>query len=467
MAKARGPQAKILVVDDEESMREFLEIMLTGENYQVRTAENTDRAMEILTGESFDVVITDIKMPNSSGIDLLKEIHAVDPDTAVIMITAYASLESSVQALREGAFDYITKPFEVNQIKLAVSRALENKHLRDENRILREQIRTGGGELDDFVGESKAVREIKEFVRKIAPTDSSVLITGESGTGKDLIAKAIHKLSPRADGPLVAINCGALPEQLLESELFGHIKGSFTGAIRDKEGLFSTAEGGTFFLDEIGTISPGIQVKLLRALEQREITPVGATKPIKIDVRLVAATNADLTTMVSEGTFRDDLYYRLNVFHIHIPPLRERRVDILPIAREILKRLAARTGEEIKKLSKEAAKILEDSPWKGNVRELENVLERALLLAETKEIKPAALPDAIKTAAPAQTHDKTPVDVDEEFLPSIEIIEKAYIYWVLMSTEWKKARAAEILGIDASTLYRKIEKYGLKEYVED
>ena len=273
--KATG---KVLVVDDEESMCEFLDIMLTKEGYQVRTAEDYDRAVEILSGESFDVVITDIKLPDISGIDLLKEIRSIDPDTAVIMITAYASLDSAVSALRQGAFDYITKPFEVNQIKFAVRKACENRHLRHENRILKKQVRTGGDVgLEEFVSVSKSIKDIKDFVRKIAPTDSSVLLTGESGTGKEVIAQAIHKLSPRSEGPFIAVNCGALPENLLESELFGHIKGSFTGAVRDKEGLFSAASGGTLFLDEIATASQGIQVKLLRALEQKEITPVGST----------------------------------------------------------------------------------------------------------------------------------------------------------------------------------------------
>ncbi|MGC9316174.1 MAG: sigma-54-dependent transcriptional regulator, partial [bacterium] len=242
---AQEPKYKILVVDDEESMREFLDIMLSKEGYSVRTADCYDRAIEILSGESFDVVISDIKMPEVSGIELLREIHTIDAGTAVIMITAYASLDSAVSALRQGASDYITKPFEVNQVKFAIKRALENKRLKDENRVLKEQVRTGGGPgIEEFIGQSKSIEEIKDFVRKIAPTDSSVLITGESGTGKDLIARAIHRLSPRSDGPFVAINCGALPEHLLESELFGHVKGSFTGAIRDKEGLFSAAAGG-------------------------------------------------------------------------------------------------------------------------------------------------------------------------------------------------------------------------------
>jgi len=454
--------AKILVVDDEESMREFLDIMLTKEGYTVSTAENYDCATEILTGESFDVVISDIKMPEISGIDLLKEVHSIDPDTAVIMITAYASLESAVAALREGAFDYITKPFEINQVKFSIKRALQNKRLRDENKILREQVRTGGGDIDEFIGNTKIVKDIKEFVCKVAQTDSSVLITGESGTGKDVIARAIHKLSKRSDGPFIAVNCGALPEQLLESELFGHVKGSFTGAIRDKEGLFSAAVDGTLFLDEISTASQGIQVKLLRALEQKEITPVGSTKAIKVDVRLLAATNSDLRVMVSDKSFREDLFYRLNVFNIHIPPLRERKDDILPITEHILQKLAARTGEKVKKIMPEAAEVLRNAQWKGNVRELENILERALLLADSDEITVKILPDQVRSVV-AKLDKHSMAISGGEFLPAIETIEKAYIYWVLRTTGWKKSKAAEILGIDASTLYRKIEKYDLSE----
>lgn len=458
---ARETKPKVLVVDDEESMREFLDIMLSKEGYNVRTADSYDRATEILTGESFDVVISDVKMPEVSGIELLKEIHSIDPNTAVIMITAYASLKSAVSALREGASDYITKPFEVNQVKFAITRALKNKRLRDENRVLKEQLRTGGGtDIEEFIGESKEIKEIKDFVRKVAPTNSSVLITGESGTGKDLIAKAIHRLSHRSDGPFVAVNCGALPEQLLESELFGHVKGSFTGAIRDKEGLFSAAAGGTLFLDEIATSSQGIQVKLLRALEQKEVTPVGSTRPIHVDVRLIAATNANLAEMAANKEFREDLFYRLNVFHIHIPPLRQRPEDIIPVAEHILDKLSARTGERKKHFTAKAEEILKNAVWRGNVRELENVLERALLLAEGDTIGAKSLPEKLSMETNAKK--ETTVSTINEKLPPMETIEKAYIYWVLESTDWKKTAAAEILGIDASTLYRKIEKFNLK-----
>ncbi|HHS50434.1 MAG TPA: sigma-54-dependent Fis family transcriptional regulator [candidate division Zixibacteria bacterium] len=463
MMKDSEPKGRILIVDDEESMQEFLDIMLTREGYDVETVGSFRGATNLMAEKQFDVIVSDIKMPGGSGLELLKKARSMDPNTTVIMMTAYASLQTAVEALRDGAFDYITKPFEVSQIKYAISRAFENKKLRDENRILKQKIRSSGGAIDDFIAVSKAGKEMKELVKKIAPSDSSVLITGESGTGKEVIAKAIHALSSRSDGPFLAINCGAVPEQLLESELFGHKKGSFTGAFKDKIGLLEAANGGTFLLDEVGTTSPTIQIKLLRALEEREITAVGATQPTKIDVRLLAATNSNLEAMAADGSFREDLYYRLNVFHVHIPPLRERREDIVPVAKFILDKIAGRTEEPAKILSEETAELLEKAPWKGNVRELENVLERALLMADGAEILPKHLPECLRGVAP-EVPKRPLATFPDEHLPSIETIEKAYIFWVLMSNEWKKARAAEILGIDASTLYRKIEKYGLKDY---
>ncbi|MCK5832306.1 sigma-54-dependent Fis family transcriptional regulator [bacterium] len=453
---------RILIVDDEESMQEFLDIMLTREGYEIQTVGSFRGAINLLAESKYDLIISDIKMPGGSGLELLKKAHSMNSNIPVIMITAYASLQTAVEALREGAFDYITKPFEVSQIKYAISRAFENKKLRDENRLLKQKLRASGGAIDDFIAVSKAGCELKELVKKIAPTDSSVLITGESGTGKEVIAKAIHSLSSRKNGPFKAINCGAIPEQLLESELFGHRKGSFTGAIKDKMGLIEAANNGTFLLDEVGTTSPAIQVKLLRALEEREITAVGATSPTVIDVRLIAATNSNIKTMVADGSFREDLYYRLNVFHVHIPPLRERREDILPIANQILKKIAIRTEELPKTFSEKSAELIERAPWKGNVRELENALERAILMADKSEIQPKHLPDSAKEATPHETTSPF-ITIPDEYLPTMETVEKAYIFWVLMSHEWKKAKAAEMLGIDVSTLYRKIEKYDLKD----
>ncbi len=462
------PQPHILVVDDEESICQLLEVMLSEEGYWVRTAGHYDEAMRLFETETFDVVIADIMMPDVDGLTLLKDIKKIDSEIPVILITAYASLGSAVEALRHGAFDYITKPFKMDQIRFAVKRALETRALRRENRILKRELRRES-DLAKFIGVSDAVREIKQMVKKIAPTDSNVLITGESGTGKELIARAIHQLSNRAGGPFITINCAAIPETLLESELFGYVKGAFTGATTNKEGLFRAAHGGTFFMDEVGEISPDIQAKLLRMLETHQITPLGSTKPVNVDVRLIAATNRDLEQMVDEGRFRRDLFYRLNVIHIHIPPLRERPEDIIPIAEYYLNTIASRMGREPPTLSSEAAEILQNAPWEGNVRELENVLERAMILLDGDEILPRHLPEYLRRGEPRASQPTAPEpgksDVPGTVLP-LEEIEKAYILWAILQCGGNKSEAAKKLGIDLSTLYRKIERYGLKKFLK-
>lgn len=462
-------QTHILVVDDEESICQLLEIMLSEEGFWVATAGGYDEAMKHLQNESFELVIADIMMPDADGLALLRDIKQFDPDIQVILITAYASLSSAVEALRHGAFDYITKPFQMDQIKFAVRKALETGALRRENRILRRTIRNESA-LDRFIGTSKSVQEIRELVRKIALTESAVLITGESGTGKELLAQAIHELSDRANGPFITINCAALPETLLESELFGYMKGAFTGANKDKDGLIKVANNGTFFLDEVGETSPAIQAKLLRILETNEFTPLGAIKSEKVDIRLIAATNRDLKKMVSYKKFRKDLFYRLNVLRIHIPPLRERSKDILPIANSALQSLALRSKSEPKTISSKALEIMTKFVWEGNVRELENVIERAVLLCDGDTIIPEHLPAYIKEA-------KENILVEDEYesavaaqpamqkiIPITEI-EKAYIFWALTQTDFNKSEAARLLGIDLSTLYRKIEKYDLKKFM--
>ncbi|HDG68154.1 MAG TPA: sigma-54-dependent Fis family transcriptional regulator [candidate division Zixibacteria bacterium] len=461
-----NPQPHILVVDDEESICQLLEVMLTEEGYWVRTATSYDEAMKLFETDQFDVVIADIMMPDVDGLTLLKDVKKVDPEIPVILITAYASLGSAVEALRYGAFDYITKPFKMDQIRYAVKRALETRALRRENRILKRELRRES-DLSKFIGVSDAVREIKQLVRKIAPTDSTVLITGESGTGKELIARAIHQLSPRADGPFITINCAAIPETLLESELFGYVKGAFTGATTNKEGLFRAAHGGTFFMDEVGEISPDIQAKLLRMLETHQIIPLGATKPVEVDVRLIAATNKDLARMVDEGKFRRDLFYRLNVIHIHIPPLRERPEDIIPIAEHYVQVIADRMNCPAPKLSREAMQLLQGARWEGNVRELENVLERAMIMCDGDVILPEHLPDYIRNAPQTAAVPERVAggQVLGRVLP-LDEIEKAYILWAILQCGGNKSEAAKKLGIDLSTLYRKIERYGLKKYLK-
>ena len=456
---------KILVVDDEPGIRELLSIMLSSEGYDVSTARDYNTALTKFQQNDFDIIIADIMMPGKSGIDLMKAIREKDPDIPIIIITAYASINSAIEALRLDAFDYITKPFSVDQIKFIIKRALDVRKLKVENRLLKQKL-TKTEAIDGFIGTSKSAQKIRELVKKIAQTESTVLITGESGTGKEIIARAIHELSPRSGGPFVSINCAAVPETLLESELFGYKKGAFTGATKDKIGLFAAADGGTFFLDEVAEMPLPIQAKLLRILETYEFVPLGSTTPVKVDIRLVAATNKNLKELVDQNRFRADLYYRLNVIHIHIPPLRERREDILPIAYSILERVALKRNEPIKKLSDEAKELILNAPWEGNVRELENVLERAAILCDDEIITPEHLPEYIVEKVSAQGQKPFEAifeNVDD--IKSLEEMEKAYIFYTLARTNWNKALAAEKLGIDLSTLYRKIDRYGIRDLI--
>jgi two-component system response regulator HydG len=449
-------KGKIMVVDDEESMCNFMQIMLEKEGYKTVTSQDSKIALERIKKENYDLVVADLMMPEMSGLELLSKAKSIDPDLSFIVMTAFASVDTAIEALKTGAYDYITKPFKVDEIKIAIKKCLEQKKIKHENIRLKQELKKKS-DFDCFIGNSPEIIKLKKMAEKVARSDSTVLIEGESGTGKELIAKAIHYHSQRADKSFVTINCAALPENLLESELFGHIKGSFTGAIRDKEGLFKVADGGTFFLDEVGMTSPAIQVKLLRALEEKEITPVGGTTPIKVDVRLIAATNADLEQEVKLGNFRPDLYYRLNVISIRIPPLRERKDDIKLLTSYFIKKYCENMGIEKKSTSEETLKFLLSYKWPGNVRELENTIEHAVLLAKENQINLEDLPEKIKEPNPVELVTDT-----KPSTPTLEAIEKAYIYWVLSQTGWQKSKAASILGIDSSTLYRKIEKYQLK-----
>jgi DNA-binding NtrC family response regulator len=456
MKGAHMANEKILVVDDEESMCNFLSIMLKKEGYQITTALSAKEALKKMSKDTFDVVISDLKMKEMNGLELIDKITEMESAPYVIIMTAFATIESAIEALKKGAFDYITKPFKVDEIKLAVARALEQGKIRTENVYLKKRLKKSEG-FDAIIGKSDVIVEVLDQVRKIADSDSTVLLTGESGTGKELVARAIHQHSYRSEKPFVTVNCGALPEELLESELFGHKKGSFTGAVRDKEGLLEVANEGTFFLDEVGETSPRIQVKLLRVLQEKEIVPVGGTSPVKVDVRLVAATNADLEGEVNMGRFRKDLFYRLNVIPLHIPPLRERKEDIPLLIDHFLKKYINQKGKT-RKFNAEAQKSLTQYAWPGNVRELENVIERAVTLVSGATITEKDLPEKIaKGQGRLLAKSKDPEN------PTMETVERAYIYWILQESGWQKQRAAEILGIDPSTLYRKIEKYGLKD----
>jgi two-component system response regulator HydG len=373
-------------------------------------------------------------------------------------MTAQATLQSAMQAVNEGAFYYIQKPFRNDELVAILRRAAEHRNLRVENKSLKQAIKRHERHgVTRPVGVSKSWLEVLRLVETVAPTDSTVLIQGESGTGKEVIARYIHELSTRTDGPFLSINCGALPESLLESELFGHVKGSFTGAVRDKMGLFGASSKGTFFLDEIGETTPSTQVKLLRALQSREIIPVGATEAVPVDTRVVAATNRDLDEEIRAGGFRSDLYYRLNVISLHLPPLRQRRDDIPVLAEHFLHRIAAQRNEEPKQLTAEATEILAEYAWPGNVRELENALERSVILTPGHEISPASLPERVtERRAEPLVSTRTPPN------PTLEAVERAYIMWVLQSESGNKSRAAEVLGIDPSTLYRKLSRYGVE-----
>ncbi len=444
---------KILVVDDEQSMTQFLSIVLRKESFQVTAVSNGRDALERIKAENFDVVITDIKMPGMDGLQLLGHIKKHDPSLPVVIMTAYASQQSAIDAVNHGAFQYLIKNAKNDEIKLVVRNALEMRKVRSENLFLKRELKKGHEEKT-IIGSSDEMVRVFKMVDKVASSEATILIQGESGTGKELIAREIHYRSGKAQGPFVSINCGAIPRDLLESNLFGHVKGSFTGAVRDSAGLFQVAEGGTFFLDEVGDMPIATQVKLLRALQEREIIPVGGTQPIKIDCRLVAATNSDLEKEVAAGRFRADLFYRLNVIPIRLPALRQRRDDIPILVDHFLKRHAQ--TNTAKTVNKDAMDLLMRYDWPGNVRELENVMERSLILDESGVIGPDDLPEKIRFG-----HSQRGSLVIDTPTLTLEELEKEYILKVLNHTRWQKKRASEVLGINASTLYRKLLGYGL------
>jgi DNA-binding NtrC family response regulator len=450
---------KILVIDDEVAILDTLRILLRRDGYEVFTAAGGQRGVEMLPEVRPDVVVTDVRMPGTGGLEVLAAARELDPSLPVVLMTAQASLQTAVRAVNEGAFYYLQKPFANDELLAICRRATETRMLRRENQALKTEIsRRARSDASRPTGKSRGFLEVLRVAETAAPEDSTILISGESGTGKEVLASYIHAASDRSTGAFVSINCGALPETLLESELFGHVRGSFTGAVRDKDGLFVAARGGTFFLDEVGEMSPATQVKLLRALQAREVIPVGATEPVAIDVRIIAATNRDLDEEIRRGAFRSDLFYRLNVIPLHLPPLRERQDDIPLLTEFFLNRLAHARGRPTPKLAAEALTALQLYDWPGNVRELENALERAVVLSKSADITVDALPSRItERAAPPLVSDQLPPN------PSLEIIERAYIHWVLQSEGGNKSRTAEVLGIDPSTLYRKLVRYGLQE----
>jgi DNA-binding NtrC family response regulator len=441
---------RLLIVDDETAILDTL---------RIHTAASGQQGLDAISEFRPDFILSDIRMPGVGGIEILKAAQELDPNLPVILMTAQASLQSAIQAVNQGAFHYIQKPFSNDELLVILRRAVESRQLKRENQALKKEIRRrDASEASRPAGKSPNFLEVLKLAETVAPTDSTVLISGASGAGKEVLARYIHGLSDRNGGPFISINCGALPENLLESELFGHVKGSFTGAVRDKQGLFVAAEAGTFFLDEVGEMTAATQVKLLRVLQEREVVPVGSTEPIPVDVRIIAATNRDLEEEIRRGSFRSDLYYRLNVITLHLPPLNERREDIPILADHFLTRFAARREKSPTRLSAEALSALQAYDWPGNVRELENALERAAVLSKDGEIPASALPARVTAEKQRPlVADTLPPN------PTLEIIERAYVLWVLQSEGGNKSRAAEVLGIDPSTLYRKLLRYGIQE----
>jgi DNA-binding NtrC family response regulator len=443
-------QNSLLIVDDELVVRDSLSKWFKQDGYKVETAEDAAHAIKWMNNGPWDVILLDIKMPGMSGLELQKRLKEIDPSTTTIMITAFASVESAVQALKEGAFDYVTKPVDPDHLSHLVVNALRQKKLANENAQLREhlsEIVSG----DEIIGNSPQMKKVIELSKTVAQTDTTVMIRGESGSGKELIARAIHANSVRRYFPIIAVNCGAVPETLLESELFGHEKGAFTGAQYRRKGKFEMADGGTIFLDEIGTISQKMQVQLLRVIESKQFTRVGGNEVIHSDFRIICATNRDLEAAVKEGTFREDLYYRLNVFTVFIPPIRERRSDIPLLVSHFLKKYSGIMNKPVIEITPDAVDLLVRYDWPGNVRELENVIERAMVLAKPPAIRPDDLPFQMVPKHHTPTDD------------SIASVEKAHIEAILGRTGWNITRSADILSIDRVTLYNKIAKYGLSK----
>ena len=452
---------KVLIVDDEESLLEFLGLFFEGEGYGVEAVASMAEARERLAESEYDLVLCDILMPDGNGIDLLREIKQRDPHAAVIMMTAYSSAKSAIEAMKAGAYDYIPKPFDVEELKVMTEKALEKTALEEQNVYLRRELE-GKYTFSNIIGSSRKMQEIFRLVERVAQTSSTVLIHGDSGTGKELIARAIHYASPRGEGKFLSINCGALPENLLESELFGHVKGAFTGAVREKKGLFQEADRGTLFLDEIGEMTPAMQVKLLRALQERTVRRVGGTREEPVDVRIIAATNQDLEGLIESGDFREDLYYRINVIPIELPPLRRRREDIPLLVEHFLKRFSDQLGaEEPKRISVEAMQALEGYHWPGNVRELENVIERAVALAPeptlTTRDLPAHVLDGHPPSADAVSLPEDGLDLEKH----LERIRADLMSQALDRAGGVQTRAAELLGMSFRSFRYYAKKVGV------
>ncbi|MDD2732705.1 MAG: sigma-54 dependent transcriptional regulator [Desulfuromonadaceae bacterium] len=449
---------KILVVDDDDSGREALTMLLRSVGYEVTSAATGESALDFIDLQQYQVIVSDLFLPDKSGLDILQHVQKVSPSTELVVVTGHASAQTAVRAMKEGAFDYITKPIDFDELKIVVSKALEKQRLLSENIFLRSQLR-GRFEFSNIIGSSPAMNLVFERMNRIVKTDSVVLVSGESGTGKELVARALHYNGTRRDKPFIAVNCSAIPETLLESELFGHVRGAFTGAISDKPGKFEAANHGTIFLDEIGTVPLHIQAKLLRVLQEHEVERVGSNKTIKLHVRVISATNSDLEEMVARGEFREDLYYRLNVIPLHLPPLRERQQDIMYLISFFLEKQCRIMGRIPCSISKQALEALERYSWPGNVRELENMIERMIVLTDANVLTIEDVPDKIvveKNSGEAHTLKLPSMGID--LTETVSRIEQSFILQALESAGGVKAQAAKLLGINRTTLVEKIKR---------
>jgi two-component system, NtrC family, response regulator AtoC len=451
------PSPRVLIIDDEESMCELIDAALSQKGYTTMWRTSADNALMLLEGADFDVVLTDLNMRDMSGLELCERIVSSHPDVPVIVVTAFGSMETAIGAIRAGAYDFVTKPVEMDALALVVERAFQHRTLKREVKRLREAV-DATRQFDEMIGSSSAMRKVEDLIARVAESDANVLITGESGTGKELVARALHGRSVRSSGPFVAVNCAAVPETLLESELFGHARGAFTDARQARAGLFVQANGGTLFLDEVGEMPLGVQPKLLRSLQERKVRPVGGNLELPFDARLVTATNRDLETQVAERQFREDLYFRINVVCIEVPPLRARGNDILLLAQHFIERAAKRSNKSVMGLVSSAAEKLMSYEWPGNVRELENCMERAVALTRFDQITVEDLPEKIRNY---QSSHVVVASDDPNELYSMQEVERRYIQRVLKAVAGNKTHAAKVLGFDRRTLYRKLDRYSL------
>lgn len=459
MTKNRGT---VLVVDDERVMREILEALLRQAGYSVRLAETGEQGIRTVDREPIDLAIVDVMLPDTSGLKVLEQIREIDPEITVVMLTAFASVETAVTAIKCGAFDYLTKPFKNDEVLNLVKNGIRQRQLAHENRTLREQL-VRRERFDELVGKSPRMLEVYALIEQVAGSRSNVLVTGESGTGKELVAKAIHRLSPRKNRPFITVHSGSLPPELLESNLFGHLKGAFTGAVAPKKGLFEVADGGSIFFDEIGTVHLETQAKLLRVIQEKEFMVLGGVETIKVDVRVIAATNTDLRRLTDQGKFRDDLYFRLDVINIHLPPLRERREDIPPLAHHFLKKYRNENARPELDFSKETMQVLLDCPWPGNVRQLENTVERAVVLAPGNEIDISLLPDPVRNrSSRVSTPPVPPLDNGVCFRDYIAEVERQVLIETLDRVDGIQKRAAEVLGLKPTTLNEMLKRHGIR-----